>query len=57
MGSPNGGNTGGGNEKLAEADAGPKRTTATKIGVGDINEKGQRTKTSFNEKDDNEGQQ
>ena len=52
MGSPNGGNTGGGN-KTGRTDAGPKRTTATKIGVGDINEKGQRTKTSFNEKDDN----
>ena len=49
MGSPNGGNTGGG---TGRTDAGPKRTTATKIGVGNINEKGQKTKTTFAKEDD-----
>ena len=41
--------TGGG----GRTDAGPKRTTATKIGVGNINEKGQKTKTTFTKEDDN----
>ena len=41
--------TGGG----GRTDAGPKRTTATKIGVGNINEKGQKTKTTFTKADDN----
>tara|TARA_R100000541_G_scaffold54049_1_gene62407 strand:- start:245 stop:514 length:270 start_codon:yes stop_codon:yes gene_type:complete len=49
MGSPSGGNTGGG----GRTDAGPNRTTAYKAGVGNINEKGQKTKTTFTKEDDN----
>ena len=37
MGGPSGGQGGG------RTDAGPNRTTATKIGVGNINEKGKKT--------------
>ena len=48
MGSNSASNGGGG-----RTDAGPKRTTATKIGVGNINEKGQKTKTTFTKADDN----
>ena len=51
MGSPNGGNTGGGGG-TGRTDAGPKRTTAYKAGVGNINEKGQKTKTTFTKADD-----
>ena len=52
MGSPNGGNTGGGGGGTGRTDAGPKRTTAYKAGVGNINEKGQKTKTTFAKEDD-----
>ena len=47
MGSNSASNGGGG-----RTDAGPKRTTAYKKGVGNINEKGQKTKTTFTPKDD-----
>ena len=49
MGGSSAGSNGGG----GRTDAGPKRTTATKIGVGNINEKGQKTKTTFTKADDN----
>ena len=39
MGGPSGGQGGG------RTDAGPNRTTATKIGVGNINEKGKKTRS------------
>jgi len=52
MGSPNGGNTGGGGGGTGRTDAGPKRTTAYKTGVGNINEKGEKTKTTFTKEDD-----
>jgi len=51
MGGSSAGSSGGGGGG-GRTDAGPKRTTATKIGVGNINEKGQKTKTTFTKADD-----
>ena len=46
MGGPSGGQGGG------RTDAGPNRTTATKIGVGNINEKGKKTASYKSDNDD-----
>jgi len=46
MGGPSGGQGGG------RTDAGPNRTTATKIGVGNINEKGKKTASYKSDRDD-----
>ena len=46
MGGPSGGKGGG------RTDAGPNRTTATKIGVGNINEKGKKTASYKSDNDD-----
>ena len=46
MGGPSGGQGGG------RTDAGPNRTTATKIGVGNINEKGKKTRSYKSDNDD-----
>ena len=46
------GNRGGGSSGGGRTDAGPNRTTATKIGVGNINEKGKLTGQYRSDNDD-----